>query len=102
MRTETIFEMTSPCRDNFRIKGFRFGEGEKTLAIVGAMRGDEVQQQYICSQLVSRLTTMEQRGGIVKGRSILVIPLVQPVFDECQSPLLVDGQHRCQPYVPWL
>lgn len=67
MRTETIFEMTSPCRDNFRIKGFRFGEGEKTLAIVGAMRGDEVQQQYICSQLVSRLTTMEQRGGIVKG-----------------------------------
>ena len=78
MRTETIFEMTSPCRDNFRIKGFRFGEGEKTLAIVGAMRGDEVQQQYICSQLVSRLTTMEQRGGIVKGRSILVIPSCNP------------------------
>ena len=78
MRTETIFEMTSPCRDNFRIKGFRFGEGEKTLAIVGAMRGDEVQQQYICSQLVNRLTTIEQRGGIVKGKSILVIPSCNP------------------------
>ena len=61
MRKETIFEMTSPCRDNFRVKGYRFGEGEKTLAIVGAMRGDEVQQQYICSQLVNRLTMLEQR-----------------------------------------
>ena len=78
MRTETIFEMTSPCRDNFRIKGFRFGDGEKTLAIVGAMRGDEVQQQYICSQLVSRLTTIGHRGGIVKGKSILVIPSCNP------------------------
>ena len=46
MREETIFEMTSPCRDSFRIRGYRFGEGAKTLAIVGAMRGDEVQQQY--------------------------------------------------------
>lgn len=78
MRIETIFEMTSPCRDNFRIKGYKFGEGEKTLAIVGAMRGDEVQQQYICSQLVSRLTLIEQRGGIAKGKSILVIPSCNP------------------------
>ncbi|MBR6980488.1 MAG: succinylglutamate desuccinylase/aspartoacylase family protein [Prevotella sp.] len=78
MRIETIFEMTSPYRDNFRIKGYRFGEGEKTLAIVGAMRGDEVQQQYICSQLVSRLTLIEQRGGIAKGKSILVIPSCNP------------------------
>ena len=70
--------MTSPYRDNFRIKGYRFGEGEKTLAIVGAMRGDEVQQQYICSQLVSRLTLIEQRGGIAKGKSILVIPSCNP------------------------
>ena len=78
MRIETIFEMTSPYRDNFRIKGYRFGEGEKTLAIVGAMRGDEVQQQYICSQLVSRLTLIEQRGDIAKGKSILVIPSSNP------------------------
>ena len=78
MRTETIFEMASPCRDNFRIKGYRFGEGEKRLAIVGAMRGDEIQQQYICSQLVNRLTTIEQRGGITEGKSILVIPSCNP------------------------
>ena len=78
MRKETIFEMTSPCRDNFRVKGYRFGEGEKTLAIVGAMRGDEVQQQYICSQLVNRLTMIEQRGGIAEGKSILIIPSCNP------------------------
>lgn len=78
MRKETIFEMTSPCRDNFRVKGYRFGEGEKTLAIVGAMRGDEVQQQYICSQLVNRLTMLEQRGGIAEGKSILIIPSCNP------------------------
>ena len=45
--------MTSPCRDNFRIKGYRFGEGEKTMAIVGAMRGDEIQVLHGCRQLVS-------------------------------------------------
>ena len=39
--------MRSPYRDNFRIDGFWFGEGAKTVAIVGAMRGDEIQQQYI-------------------------------------------------------
>ena len=78
MREETIFEMTSSCRDNFRIRGYRFGEGAKTIAIVGAMRGDEVQQQYICAQLVNRLTTIERQGGIVKGKSILVIPSCNP------------------------
>ncbi len=74
MRIETIFEMSSPYRDNFRISGYHFGKGEKTMAIVGAMRGDEIQQQYICSQIVSRLSMMEQRGEIAEGRSILVIP----------------------------
>lgn len=78
MRKETIYEMTSPYRDNFRINGYRFGEGAKTMAIVGAMRGDEVQQQYICSQIVNRLTLIEQHGGIAEGHSILVIPSCNP------------------------
>ncbi len=74
MRIETIFEMSSPYRDHFRISGYHFGKGKKTLAIVGPMRGDEVQQQYICSQIISRLTMMEQRGEIKEDKSILVIP----------------------------
>lgn len=78
MRVETIFEMTSPYRDSFRIKGLRFGNGEKTLAIAGPMRGDEIQQQYICSQIVRRLTMAEQHGRISEGKSILVIPSCNP------------------------
>ena len=78
MREETIFEMTSPYRDSFRIRGYRFGEGAKTLAIVGAMRGDEVQQQYISAQIVNRSGFIERNGGIAKGKSILVIPSCNP------------------------
>ncbi|MBR5763789.1 MAG: succinylglutamate desuccinylase/aspartoacylase family protein, partial [Bacteroidaceae bacterium] len=49
-----------------------------SIAIVGAMRGDEIQQQYICAQLVNRLTAIERHGGIVKGKSVLVIPSCNP------------------------
>ena len=47
--------MKSPYRGSFKIEGYWFGEGEKTVAIVGAMRGDEIQQQYICARLVAVL-----------------------------------------------
>lgn len=70
--------MSSPYRGEFRINGYWFGEGEKTVAIVGAMRGDEIQQQYICAKLVQRLTEIEANGGIVKGKRILVIPSCNP------------------------
>ncbi len=66
--------MKSPYRDDFKIHGFRFGEGEKTLAIVGAMRGDEVQQQFICSQIVKNLLEIEAAGKLIPGHEILVIP----------------------------
>lgn len=78
MKKEIIYEMTSPYRDTFRIRGFRFGEGEETVAIVGPMRGDEVQQQYICAQLVTELQQIERRGEICDGKSILVIPTCNP------------------------
>jgi len=66
--------MKSPYRDEFRIHGYRFGEGEKTVAIVGAMRGDEVQQQFICSQIVKNMIVLEKQGKITPGQEILVIP----------------------------
>lgn len=74
MRKETLFRMKSPFRDDFQIQGFRFGEGERTLAIVGAMRGDEIQQQYICSQMVKLLSRIEQEGNLASGCEVLVIP----------------------------
>ena len=74
MKREIIFRMKSPYRDEFRIHGFRFGEGEKTVAIVGAMRGDEIQQQFTCSQIVKNLLEIEAQGKILPGHEILIIP----------------------------
>ncbi len=74
MKQEILFRMKSPYRDEFKIRGFRFGEGEKSVAIVGAMRGDEVQQQFICSQIVKNLIELESQGKINPGHEILVIP----------------------------
>lgn len=70
--------MESPFRDTFRIQGFRFGEGEKSLALVGAMRGNEIQQQYICSQVINRLAPLEKEGRLVPGHEILVVPSANP------------------------
>ena len=78
MKRELLFVLPSPFRDEFRIQGFRFGSGQKSIAIVGAMRGDELQQQFICSQLVSTLQDLEEKGDIAAGHEILVIPSVNP------------------------
>lgn len=78
MKREQLFSMESPFRDTFHITGFRFGHGEKSLAIVGAMRGDEVQQQYVCAQLVHQLARLEEQGQLTEGHEILVIPSVNP------------------------
>lgn len=76
MEREILFRMNSPFREEFRIQAFRFGKGEKTIAIVGSIRGDEVQQQFICSQVVKNLLEIEARGGIKPGHEILVVPSV--------------------------
>ena len=78
MEEVTIYEMGSIYRDSFRVTGYRFGSDEKTMCVVGAMRGNEVQQLYCCSQLVDRLKTLEARGLINEGRSITVVPCVNP------------------------
>ena len=78
MKKKTIFEMKSLYRDNFRVKGFEFGEGEKSVCIVGNLRGNEIQHIYTCSQLVQKLKILEEQGRIQKGHSILVIPSMNP------------------------
>lgn len=70
--------MSSLYRDDFRIKAYTFGEGEKSLCIVGSMRGDEIQQQYIASRLVALLKYAEETNRIQQGVSISVIPSVNP------------------------
>lgn len=42
------------------------------------MRGDEVGQQYVCSQVVKELSNLENKGLIPKDVSIAVIPSCNP------------------------
>ncbi|PKM49338.1 MAG: succinylglutamate desuccinylase [Firmicutes bacterium HGW-Firmicutes-7] len=74
MNKEVIFELHSPYRNNFQINGFTFGQGSPSAAIIGPMRGNEIQQLYICSQLIQALLALEKKGAISKNHKILVIP----------------------------
>lgn len=76
MKKELIYSLTPPYRNEFRIHGYRFGAGEQTACVVGAIRGNEVQQLYMCSQLIATLRRLEDKGAIAAGREILVIPAV--------------------------
>ncbi|MGN0301993.1 MAG: M14 family metallopeptidase [Anaerotardibacter sp.] len=74
MQEIEVFSLDMPYRERNVIKGFQFGQGKKSLAIVGSTRGNEVQQTYIASQLVHRLAKLERQGYLIPGHSILVIP----------------------------
>lgn len=76
MRKEILYSLKSPYRDDLRITGYKFGKGNKSVCIVGAIRGNEVQQLYVCSQLIKELKLLEQKGAIFKNHEILVIPSV--------------------------
>lgn len=78
MKKILLFSMESPYRDTFRIWGYSFGSGEKSLAVVGAMRGDEVRQQLVCAELICKLKALEESGALAKGQEILVIPSANP------------------------
>ena len=64
MKRRTLFEIKALYRDDFRVTGFSFGEGEKSACIVGSMRGNENQQLYCCSQLIRKLRELEDKGCI--------------------------------------
>ena len=55
MIRETLFTLGSLYRDDLRVTGYRFGSGEHAACIVGALRGNEIQQMYVASQLVRAL-----------------------------------------------
>lgn len=78
MKRETLYQIHSLYRDDFRVTSFTFGEGEKSLCVVGSMRGNEFQQIYACSRLIQRLKVMEEKGRILPGRQIMVIPCANP------------------------
>lgn len=76
MKKETIYSLSGLYRDDFRVTGYRFGSGEKSCCIIGALRGDEIQQLYMCGGLVKTLKALEEQGAVADGKELLVIPCV--------------------------
>lgn len=74
MVKEIIYDIPSMYRDDFRVPGYVFGKGEKTLCIVGSLRGNEYQQIYICSQLIKRLKELEEKGCFLEGKQVMILP----------------------------
>lgn len=74
MNKEIIFNMNTAFRGEYTIVGYRFGHGEPSACIIGAMRGNEFQQLYTCSQLIAKLEQLEAKGAIVANKEILIIP----------------------------
>ncbi len=75
MIRKELFEINAlPYRQSIPVYGYLFGGEEKTVAVMGALRGDEFQQMYTCARLVQRLTLLEREGRIREGCGILVIP----------------------------
>ena len=86
MKKKIIYEIKGLYRDSFRITGFEFGKGKKSLCIVGSMRGNEVQQLYCCSQLVKKFRQLEEERRISPDVKILIIP--------CCNPYSINTQKR--------
>lgn len=84
MKEEILYEIKGLYRDDFRIRGFKFGGGkdgaaaEKSVCVIGSMRGNEYQQIFSCSHLIGRLKALEEKGKIADGKEILVIPCANP------------------------
>lgn len=74
MKKEIIYKLSGLYRDDFRITGYRFGKGEKCCCIIGSLRGDEIQQLYMCGQLIERLEALEKKGDIGYDKEVLIIP----------------------------
>ncbi|MCQ2359328.1 MAG: M14 family metallopeptidase [Phascolarctobacterium sp.] len=78
MKKVKIYENRALYRDDFRIEGYTFGKGKKSVCIVGNMRGNEYQQIYTCSQIVKALKMAEKNGHLDPNQKILVIPSLNP------------------------
>ncbi|MGL6198152.1 MAG: M14 family metallopeptidase [Lachnospiraceae bacterium] len=74
MKEVLIYQLQTIYRENMKVTGYQFGQGKQAVCIVGAMRGDEIQQIYSCGLLIKKLTELESK--IKHNHSIMVIPCV--------------------------
>lgn len=75
MKETTLFTIDTPYRPALPVRAWTFGtEGKKSLAVMGALRGNEIQQMYISGRLIRALTAAEAAGQLDPDCGILVIP----------------------------
>ena len=63
MEEKVLYSMESPFQQEINVKGYYFGKNEgkeHSACIVGALRGNEYQQLYICSKLIDVLKKIEK------------------------------------------
>ena len=93
MIEQTVVEFDMPYRENLAVHAFSFGidsqgrtlgsgaaadDMDRALCLVAGLRGDEVQQTFICASAVERLRQLEEGGALVPGNVITVIPCANP------------------------
>ena len=75
MKEVTLFTIEAPYREGLDVKAWMFGNPEqKSLAIMGAFRGNEVQQLYIAARLVQTLKQLETFHMLSEDCGIMVVP----------------------------
>ncbi|MBQ8919315.1 MAG: succinylglutamate desuccinylase/aspartoacylase family protein [Acidaminococcaceae bacterium] len=75
MRKVKLFTIDAlPYRQPIPVYGYRFGSRKKTLAVMGAIRGDEVQQMYVAARLVRKFSELEKQGAFAPDLGVLVVP----------------------------
>lgn len=76
MEKKILYELNALYREPMRVTGYVFGSGEKSVCVIGSMRGNEIQQLFACNKLIQRLKQLEEQNAIEEGKSIIVIPCV--------------------------
>ena len=75
MRRVKLFTIDAlPYRQPIPVYGYRFGSRKKTLAVMGAIRGDEVQQMYTAARLVRKFSELEAAGTFAPDCGVMVVP----------------------------
>ncbi|MFR7477765.1 MAG: M14 family metallopeptidase [Acutalibacteraceae bacterium] len=75
MKETILFTIDTPYRHALPVRAWSFGpEGKKDLAVMGALRGNEIQQMYICGRLIRALEAAEAAGQLDPSCGLLVIP----------------------------
>ncbi|MBP1737302.1 MAG: succinylglutamate desuccinylase [Oscillospiraceae bacterium] len=76
MKKQVLFQVETPYREALDVTAYQFGGEEKSVAVVGALRGNEIQQMYTCALLIRTLKRLEEEHRLSSACGILVVPCV--------------------------